>query len=523
MTDELGALLRRLRAEAGLTQEQVAEASGVSVRTIRRLETGRSADHRLGTVHLLAEALKLTSQDRRQLAAVLTPTPSSRAAGPLPADVECPEPAPAPRAPHRLPAAGAAPATGALAESLGELARELRSRWQREEEQRQVHDPFPLPVRWRPAPTDLTDHPENVQRLLPGATPTRVDLLGDLQSVAEVYRRIPSGRLLVLGRAGSGKSILVIRLILDLLAGPEPSDCVPVVFSVGSWDATTTTLQDWLVDQLLRDHPHLARRTPSGSTLAAALIEASLILPVLDGFDEIAEGLRRRALESLNATSLPLVLTSRREEYEEAVQAARTPLVWAAGIELADLTLADVEAYLPRTARAPGGRSQDGAPALWAPLLAELRSCATGPSRNLVGVLTTPLMVVLARTMYSEASEGDPAELLDAERFPTPKSQEEHLLAGFVSTLYRPRAVERGAAWFGSRARSWDPVRAQRWLGYLAHHLVRLDRDRHDLAWWQISDSLRPWTLTPDFGHRRHLDLDGPGERSPRGDEALPG
>jgi len=28
--------------------------------------------------------------------------------------------------------------------------------------------------------------------------------------------------------------------------------------------------------------------------------------------------------------------------------------------------------------------------------------------------------------------------------------------------------------------------------------------------------------LTPEFGHRRDLDLDGPGERSPRGDEALP-
>ncbi|MFE9491745.1 hypothetical protein ACFYNF_35785, partial [Streptomyces sp. NPDC006641] len=32
----------------------------------------------------------------------------------------------------------------------------------------------------------------------------------------------------------------------------------------------------------------------------------------------------------------------------------------------------------------------------------------------------------------------------------------------------------------------------------------------------------RSRALTPDVGHRRHLDLDGPGERSPRGDEALP-
>ncbi|MEU4068309.1 transposase [Streptomyces wedmorensis] len=37
--------------------------------------------------------------------------------------------------------------------------------------------------------------------------------------------------------------------------------------------------------------------------------------------------------------------------------------------------------------------------------------------------------------------------------------------------------------------------------------------------WGGIWDS---GALTPDVGHRRDLDLDGPGERSPCGDEALP-
>ncbi|MEV5259324.1 helix-turn-helix transcriptional regulator, partial [Streptomyces anulatus] len=73
MTDRLGILVRRLRTQAGLTQEQMAERSGVSVRTIRRLETGNAADHRLGTVNLLADALDLGAEDRRQLAAVLAP------------------------------------------------------------------------------------------------------------------------------------------------------------------------------------------------------------------------------------------------------------------------------------------------------------------------------------------------------------------------------------------------------------------------------------------------------------------
>ncbi|WP_268253227.1 helix-turn-helix transcriptional regulator [Streptomyces subrutilus] len=71
MTDDLGTLLRALRDGADLTQEQVAERSGVSVRTIRRLESGRSTNHRMGTVSLLADALDLGAEDRRRLADTL--------------------------------------------------------------------------------------------------------------------------------------------------------------------------------------------------------------------------------------------------------------------------------------------------------------------------------------------------------------------------------------------------------------------------------------------------------------------
>lgn len=473
MTDQLGTLLRRLRTRSGLTQEQAAERSGVSVRTIRRLETGKSSDHRLGTLNLLADALEAGPEDRQRLAALLAGTRTDAAPGP-------PEPLPGPPPVH-----------GSLAEAAGELAREVRRRWQREEEQRRVQDPFPLPVRWRDAPAYLTDHEENIQRLPSGAPSSRTDLSGDLRSVAEVYRRISSGRLVILGRAGSGKSILTIRFLLDFLAAPAPADRVPVIFSIGSWDPTAVALRDWLIDRLLRDHPYLTRRVPSGSTLAAALVDADLVLPVLDGFDEIAEGLRQEALETLNATSLPLVLTSRREEFADAVRAARAPLVWAAGVELTDLTLDDLAAYLPRTVRPVGGPDGDGGTgADWDVVLRGLRAKKTVASEHLTQVLSTPLMVILARTMYSEMPEQDPAELLDSARFPAAHLLEEHLLAGFVPTVYRRRVPERTAVGHRGRRRNRDPQRAERWLGYLAHHMVRLDRDQQDLAWWRIGDSL---------------------------------
>ncbi|MGW1411196.1 helix-turn-helix domain-containing protein [Streptomyces sp. NPDC002403] len=510
MADQLGTLLRRLRNRSGLTQEQLEARSGVSVRTIRRLENGRSGDHRLGTVNLLADALGAGPEDRQRLAATLAKSQAGSAdapAAPDPGPAHGPRPGSVPEsAPAAIPAQNSGPNSGKnsgagarpaplplpvhseLAGAAVELAREIRRRWQREEEHRRVHDPFPLPVRWQDAPESLTDHSENIQRLPPGAAPDRMDLSGDLGSVAEVYRRIGSGRLVVLGRAGSGKSILTIRFVLDQLEAREPHDRVPVIFGIGSWDPSAVALRDWLIDRLVRDHPHLTRRAPDGSTLAAALVDADLVLPVLDGFDEIAEGLRSTALEVLNSISLPLVLTSRRGEFAEAVQRTHAPLVWAAGLELVDLTLDDLCAYLPRTSR-PVPRGDGGNAAVWTPVLDRLRAGESGASTPLARVLSTPLMIILARTMYSEAPDRNPAELLDAERFPDENSLEEHLLAGFVPTVYRRRVAERNTV--GRRERNRDPERAERWLGYLAHHLARLDREQQDLAWWRIGDSLR--------------------------------
>ncbi|MFE7754015.1 NACHT domain-containing protein [Streptomyces sp. NPDC057418] len=383
---------------------------------------------------------------------------------------------------------GAPPAE--IVSAAESLACEMRRRWQREERHRRVHDPFPLPLRYRSTTADLMDRPENIQRLQPGATAQDLDLSGDLRSVVETYRSVASQRLVVLGRAGSGKSILAIKFVLDLLTAPEAPALVPVIFSIGSWDPATTSLRDILVDRLLRDHPHLARRSATGATLAAELIDAELVLPVLDGFDELAEALRGPALKALNATSIPLVLTSRQDEYAQAVSKAHAPLVWAACIELTDLTIKDLAAYLPRTDRlASGGRDEAR---LWDTALERLRIEDTPASARLAQVLGTPLMVTLARTMYSDTPGRNPMELFDTARFPTEHHLEEHLLAGFVPTVYQHRAPERIDT--TRSRRKHDPDQAQRWLGYLASLLTHDEHDRQDLAWWRLGKSLRGTT-----------------------------
>ena len=55
-----GGLLRQLRTEAGLTQEELAEAAGLSTRSVSDLERGVNLTARKDTARLLADALDLT-------------------------------------------------------------------------------------------------------------------------------------------------------------------------------------------------------------------------------------------------------------------------------------------------------------------------------------------------------------------------------------------------------------------------------------------------------------------------------
>jgi len=63
-------LLRRLRTQARLTQEELAEAAGLSPRSVSDLERGIAATPRRETVRLLADALGLAGQTRAEFEAV---------------------------------------------------------------------------------------------------------------------------------------------------------------------------------------------------------------------------------------------------------------------------------------------------------------------------------------------------------------------------------------------------------------------------------------------------------------------
>ena len=442
-------MLRDLRERANLTQQQLADKAGVAVRTIGRYEANARSTPKADTVELLAHALDLAPHEVTELSAAAG-FPGRRAEPPAGASLR--------------------KADARLVEAANQLANEVKLRWRREEEQRKVHI-VPLPVSWRTA-EHLSDHWENVFAAT-GEAPRPMDLDARLEQVIDVYHGVPSRRLVVTGGAGSGKTVLAMRLAMGLLNIREGDGAVPVILGLESWHPGTG-LRAWIAARLLRDHPGLGASLPDGTTLAAALVEHDFILPILDGFDEIAPGLQADALARLNdASRVRLVLTSRTEEYRAAVDATK-PLTGAPCVELMRLGLDDLTEYLRLTAR----KSDQGVP-LWQPVLDEMRREPSTPECEAVAAaLTTPLMVVLAQTVYGGKPNRDPAELIEPRRFPTAGSVETHLMEQLVPVAYC-RSTE---------GRRFEPDRARHWLGRLARHLERLGG--RDLAWWELGASM---------------------------------
>ncbi len=360
------------------------------------------------------------------------------------------------------------------------LARAVRDQWQREESLRRVAEPIPLPVRWVTVPPGLADHWANIRRdpdPRTGGTPLWLD--GALDQVAEVFARVPSRRLVVLGPGGAGKTVLAMRFTLDLLAGPDRDPVlagrVPVIFRMATWDPQVQTLAEWMSAQLQADDVGLRARPGAGRTLAAELVGRQRVLPVLDGLDEMPEPMRARAVSAINTelpVTEPFLLTSRNDQndYGTAVAAAGV-LAAAAVIELRPLNLADLADYLPRSTR-PGQAGK------WQPVLDHLAGHRTDPAAAArLGVLTSPLMTFLARTAYSDTSAdpADPETGILADNHADPARLEDHLLAAFIPAVYRAETRPPHSAEQATRA-----------LTYLAQHTG----PANDIAWWRLYNTL---------------------------------
>ncbi|MGW0615830.1 hypothetical protein [Streptomyces sp. NPDC002788] len=356
------------------------------------------------------------------------------------------------------------------------LAVTVREQWEEETTARRLRDPRVIPLVWSATDRPVTGPPESVVGPV-DARVLRLSVSGRLEGgfdqaaerLADGYRSVPSGRLVMLGEPGAGKTVLAVMLTLGLLRERAPQAPVPVLLAVSSWDPVSESLDDWIVGTLATAYyggrPDIPQR----------LLARRLLLPILDGLDEIPEAARRSAVRAVNhacGDGRGVVLTCRSAEYEDVIEGGSPVLRRAPVVEVAPVSVPDGIAYL-RDVSWPVGID-------WEPVYERLQAEPAGAPAT---ALSTPLALSLARTVYRHCAR-DPRELLG---FDSRHAVEDHLVDHVVTAAYAPPP--------GSGEQPADGVdwhqqakRAEQWLTYLATYLHR-HRER-DLAWWLMSRRL---------------------------------
>ncbi|MFB7915525.1 NACHT domain-containing protein [Streptomyces sp. NPDC056061] len=357
-----------------------------------------------------------------------------------------------------------------------DLAVSVRAQWEEEVNARNLRAPRVIPLSWAATRRPVAASPEETHGGTVDARVLRLSLNGRLEGdfdqaarrLAQGYRQVPSGRLVVLGEPGSGKTVLAAVLTLGLLAEREPGAPVPVLLTLSGWDPVSESLRDWIERTV--GTAYYGGRTD----VPRLLLRGQRLLLILDGLDEMPEASRRNAVRAINESSgegAGVVLTCRSAEYQDVIEGGSPVLRRAPVVEVAPVSAADAVAYL-NDVTWPAGVA-------WEPVYANLRA---DPDSPMAVALSTPLTLTLTRTVYSSCDR-DPRELLG---FDSSHAVEDHLLDHVITAAYAP---EPGSA--GQRSPdAWhrDAKQAETYLTYLATYLHR-NRER-DLVWWLMSRRL---------------------------------
>jgi hypothetical protein len=378
----------------------------------------------------------------------------------------------------------AAADSAALDRAADELAAAVEAQWKTAAEERELTGADPIRVTWGRPSLPMAGPPTAAAGShrfspLPGlAAAAEANLeSGNAGDLHALYGGLRSGRLIVAGPPGSGKTGAAVLLILAALRyrdqappGDRAKIPVPVLVTAQDWDPHHQRAVDWLTGKLQATYPLFT--TPAGTANAAALLTGARITVILDGLDEISPGLRPVALQALSQqATFRLVILSRTSEMAAAA-ASQGVLHGAAAVQLNPVSPADAASYLDRV-------QLDPPPPGWQELSARIRA---DPGSPLSAALDNPLALTLVRDTYQATDSIN--ELLDfcdttLDGVPAERAASDitdHLLDRVLPAAYTHRP--------GEPLAPYDLATAQRTLAAIA---ARMRRDgTRDINWWQI-------------------------------------
>ncbi len=380
---------------------------------------------------------------------------------------------------------------------IDRLAAAVSDEWEKAAQERKLVHPSPLPIWWcrskLPVAGPVTAAAGSASTgtrfdPLPGLDPVdRAQLEeGDEAALHTVYGGLGTGRLLLLGAAGSGKSSATVLLLRRALRFREQASAeeraripVPVMFTLHGWNPETA-VTDWLTNKLVESYPifHGCREH------AAESLSTGRVAVFLDGLDEMPENLRTSALTALADAPFRLVISSRTGE--ALITAEKTILAGAVALELQPIPPDTATRYL--LAQQP-----DPSPPAWKKLTEHLTA---DDSYSAVGdALDNPLTLSLLRDVYGPTDPVD--ELLDTTRFPTATDIDDHLLDHAINAAYKPRP--------GRRRPPCTAETAHRTLRYLAVRMTAAGT--RDLAWWHLPTLISNDPTATPRPHPQHVTL----------------
>ncbi|WP_157506245.1 NACHT domain-containing protein [Ktedonobacter racemifer] len=198
-------------------------------------------------------------------------------------------------------------------------------------------------------------------------------------SIVDAYN-LAQQEFLVLGEPGAGKSTLLLELAHHLIkqAEREHDHPLPVYLPLSTWATHRPPLQNWMIEQF-------ASVYDISRNVSQRWIQAGLVLPLLDGLDEMEEAARPTCIAAINAYHRdhmsPLIVCSRTSEYDHA--ATQEKLMLHTAVVVQPLSRVQVDTYLTTLGK---------------PLAALRTTLKKNPA--LATLATTPLMLQILILTY---------------------------------------------------------------------------------------------------------------------------